>query len=171
MSNNWKSFKNDENYFLFCLKSCFCSRDISIFGRLTLVDSILLNHSRTSVRLSVYPSLSFLKIGLLVFSDTVHDDNWPRYLVTEEARFLKRKKKIRGPNLDSTVLNHAQNEFFFHFPEFKWLVFLEIAYSHSLEQCLTSSRGKTHEENFDSPNLGRFLLNCVEWYLGKISSY
>ena len=54
-----------------------------------------------SVRPSVHPSLSFLKIGSLVFSDIVRDDSWPWYLVTDEARFLKKKKIWRpkfGPN-------------------------------------------------------------------------
>ena len=41
---------------------------------------------RLSVRLFVRLSLSFLKIRSLVFSDIVHDDSWPWYLVTEEAR-------------------------------------------------------------------------------------
>ena len=51
---------------------------------------------RPSVRCtSVCPSLSFLKIGPLDFSDIVHDDSWPWYLVTDEAWFLK--KKIDGP--------------------------------------------------------------------------
>ena len=48
----------------------------------------------TFFRLSIYPSvrptLSFLKIGSLVLSDIVHDDSWPSYLVTDEARFLKK---------------------------------------------------------------------------------
>ena len=35
------------------------------------------------------------------------------------------------------------------------LVFLEIAYKDSLQQCITSSRGKTHEKKFLGPNLGK----------------
>ena len=46
----------------------------------------------TFVPLSVRPSLSFLKNGALVFSNIVHDDSWPWYLLTDEARFLKEKK-------------------------------------------------------------------------------
>ena len=45
----------------------------------------------TLVRLSFRPSLSFLKIGSLVFSEIVHDESWPRFLVTDGARFLKKK--------------------------------------------------------------------------------
>ena len=51
----------------------------------------LLPSVRLSARLSVRPSLSFLKIGSLVLSDIVHDDILPLYLVTDEARFLKKK--------------------------------------------------------------------------------
>ena len=68
----------------------------------------------TLVRLRPLKSLSFvclsicLKIGLLVFSDIAHDDSWPWNFVTDEARFLKKKKKIwrhefgpNGPKLKS----------------------------------------------------------------------
>ena len=45
-------------------------------GRLTLVGQRpMKNQSRASVRLSVRPSLSFLKIGSLVFSDIVQGDS------------------------------------------------------------------------------------------------
>ena len=56
--------------------------------------SVLWNHC-LSVRPSVRPSLSLLKIGSLIFSDIAWDDSWPWYLVTGRDRFLK--KKI-GPN-------------------------------------------------------------------------
>ena len=48
----------------------------------------------TVVRLSVPPLLKFLKIGSLVFSDIVHDDSWPWYLVTDRARFFEIKEKM-----------------------------------------------------------------------------
>ena len=35
------------------------------------------------------------------FSDIVHDDSWPWYLVTDEARFLK--KSFAGPNLGPSL--------------------------------------------------------------------
>ena len=60
--------------------------------------------------------------------------------------------------------------------------FLEIEYDDTLQQCLTSSIGKTHKKRFLGPNLGqtdqnrdeirflqfsqvcliKFLLNCLE---------
>ena len=87
----------------------------------------------TRVRLSARPSLSFLKIGWLVFSHIVHDDSWPWYLVTNEARLFK--KNLAG-------LKQARNEVFRHFIEFWSYVVLD----HSLWRCLTSSRSKTHEK-------------------------
>ena len=51
-------------------------------------------------------------------------------------------------------LNLAQDEFFCHFLEFGSLVFLELTYNDSLEQCQTSNRGKTHKKN----NLGGPIL-------------
>ena len=59
--------------------------------------------------MSACPSLSFLKMGSLVFPDIVHGDSWSSYLVIDKARFLKKKKKIGGPNLDQMGQNRAQN--------------------------------------------------------------
>ena len=53
----------------------------------TLDVSRTASYEITLARLSVCPSLSFLRIGWLVFSDIVHDDSWVWYLVTDEARF------------------------------------------------------------------------------------
>ena len=53
-----------------------------------------------SVCLSVFPSVRhFLKIGLLVFSEMIHDDSWPWYLLTEGTRFFF-LKKIGVPHLE-----------------------------------------------------------------------
>ena len=45
------------------------------------------------VRPLVLPSLIFLKIGSLAFSDIVHDDSW-WYLVTEKTRFKQKKNLV-----------------------------------------------------------------------------
>ena len=92
-----------------------------------------------SVCLSVCPSLSFLKIGSLVFSDIVHDDSSPWYLVTDSQIFEKKLvaqiwAKIR-----------PKSRVFLQFLKFGSLVFLEIAYSDNLQQCLTC-RGKIQEK-------------------------
>ena len=67
---------------------CF---DVEFLDYWTLNVSRTASYEITIVLLSVRPSLSFLKIGSLVFSDILHDDSWPWYLVTDEARFLKKK--------------------------------------------------------------------------------
>ena len=76
---------------------------------------------------SVSLSLSFLKIVSLAFSDIVHDDSWPWYLVTDEDRYLKKdnwrpefgpKEPKSGPKLG-----------FRDFIEFESLFFIEIAYN------------------------------------------
>ena len=98
------------------------------------------------VRPSVHLSVSnFVKIGSLVFSNILHDDSWPWYLVTD-----KDWKEFGGPNLVPTGQNQAQNEIFTHFLKFGLCAFLEIEYDDSFRQYLTSSRGKTHEKK----NLG-----------------
>ena len=44
---------------------------------------------------SVFPSdTKFYQNWIISFCDIVHDDSWLWYLVTEEARFLKKKKKL-----------------------------------------------------------------------------
>ena len=104
-------------------------------GRSTLVGQ----HPMKSLS-SVCPPLIFLKIGSLVFSDIVHNDSWPWYLVTDEASL--------NLNLGQISQNRTQNQVFCHFLKFDSLVFLGIAYNDSLQQCLTSSRGKTHKNNW-----------------------
>ena len=59
--------------------------------------------ARLSVRPFIRPSLTFLKIGSLDFSDVVHDDSWRWHLVTDE------EKMFGGPILGPTRLNQAQN--------------------------------------------------------------
>ena len=49
------------------------------------------------------PVTKFSQDWIIFFSDIVHDDSWPWYLVAHEARFLK-KKKIGGRNLGPTGL-------------------------------------------------------------------
>ena len=82
----------------------------------------------------VHPSPSFLKTASSVLSGIVHGESWPWYRVTVEARFLK--------------------NIFRHFLEFGSLVFLQIAYGNSWQQCMAFSRGKTHEKTFLGPNFG-----------------
>ena len=78
------------------------------------------------VCLSVRPSLNFLKIASLDFSDILHDDSWPCYLATDEVR------------MDLMDLNQAQNEVFCHFLEFESYLFPGIWFSlkfHTMIAC------------------------------------
>ena len=64
--------------------------------------------------------------------------------MTDGARCLKKTLAARiwrGQN-------RVQNYIFCHFLKFGSLVVLEIAYSDSLQQCITSSKDKTYEKKF-----------------------
>ena len=58
----------------------------------------------------------------------------------------KERKKIDGPNLGQMDKIGPKTKFFCHLLKFSSLVFLEIAYDDSLQQWLTSSRGKIHKK-------------------------
>ena len=64
-------------------------------------------------------------------------------------------EKIGGTQIWSKVAKIGpETRFFSHFLKFGSLVFLEIAYNHSLQQCLTY-RNKIHKKNFGDPNLSQ----------------
>ena len=70
--------------------------------------------------LSVRPSLSFFKIGSLVFSDIVHDDGWLWYLRTDRAsQNLGQIAQNRPPKLDFLLFSQV---WFISFPRncIKW---------------------------------------------------
>ena len=70
--------------------------------------------------------------------------------MTDEARFLKKKKKKWQPEFGPNRPKSGPKLGFFHFLKFDSLVFveLEIAYNGSLQQCVTSGRGKIHKKTF-----------------------
>ena len=134
------------------------------------------------LRISVCPSvrlpLSFLKIESLVFSDIVHDDRWPRYLVNDGAAFFfKKKKKNWRPEFGQSSQNRTQNSFFCHFLKFVSLVFLEITYNDAaihLEevkitkiffglQCGPKSCPKLGFHPFSQVWLISFPWNWIQW--------
>ena len=120
------------NHFHRCFfLSCFWTLDVSR----TASYEISLICVCLSICLSICLSLSFLKIGSLVFSDIVHDDSWPWYLVTDRiwAKWAKVRPKTR---------------FFAIFSSLVYKVFLEIACNDSLQQCITSGRVKPHKKVF-----------------------
>ena len=59
----------------------------------------------------------------------------------------KSTKKILGPKFGPKGTKSGLKLGVLHFLKFGSVVFLEIASSDSLQQCRTSSRGKTHEKN------------------------
>ena len=96
---------------------------------------------------------------------------------------IKLTKKFYGAQI---WVKQAKIRFFAIFSSLVHLVFLEIAYNYSLQQCLTSGWGKSHEKDFGGPNLCQklclkigfspfsnyvfshvwfisFLLNCIGW--------
>ena len=113
---------------------CTLDVNLTVSYEITLV--------RLSIRPSVHVSLGFLKIGSLVFSDIVHYDSLPWDPVTDAATFLI--KIYGGSNLGQVGKRWAWNFSFCDFLKFGSLVFHEMTYIDSLEQCLTSSWGKIH---------------------------
>ena len=83
----------------------------------------------------------FLKVGSLVF------------LEITSKRDKIHQKKFGGPKFKPKGQKSRQKlgGFFCRFRKFG--VILEIAYNDSLQQCITSRRGKTHKKNFGGPNL------------------
>ena len=71
--------------------------------------------------------------------------------------------------------NRARNYFFGHFLKLGLSVFLQVPYIDSLQQCITSSRGKTYEKSFQGPHIGQkgpksgpnlfFLLFSQVWFI------
>ena len=88
-------------------------------------------------------------------------------------------KWFGGPNLGPTGIHRFQNEVFAIFLSLDYNFFLEIPYIDSLRQCLTSSKGKTHEKILGASwlKLGSklgffsfyqvwfisFPVNCIGW--------
>ena len=107
--------------------------------------------------------------------------------MTDEARFLKKKKKkkkIWRPEFGLMGLNWLL--------EFGSYVFLKITYNNSLRPCLTSRRNKIYGKKNWGPKLGpsgpksgpklgllsfsqvcfiSFPLNCIGWKLETMSNY
>ena len=64
-------------------------------------------------------------------------------------------KKVFGAQLWAKEAKiRSKTRFFCHLLQFGLLVYLEIAYNDSLQQCITSSRGKTHETDFWGTKFG-----------------
>ena len=75
---------------------------------------------------------------------------------TDKARI---SKKIGGRNLGQHQVVLGFLRVFCHFLKFGSLVFLEMAYIDSLQQCVTSSRGKIHKKKNWGPNLNVYFIS------------
>ena len=88
----WSGFHHTCVLSIVCVPVCLsvCLLSVCLFVYLHVCLSVCLS-VYLSVCLSARPSLTFLKIGSLAFSEIVHDDSWPRYVVTDRAIFLKKR--------------------------------------------------------------------------------
>ena len=119
----------------------------------------------------------------LVLPEIAYNDSLQWCLTSSIGKI--NEKNFSGPKFGPKVPKSGPKlVLFLHFLKFGSLVFLEIAYKDSLQQCITSSRGKTYKKflgglNFDQngPNSGPELvflpfsqiwfiglpLNCIGW--------
>ena len=82
---------------------------------------------------------------------------WKNSILDAHVLLLKHEKSFGGTNVGQTSQNQTWNQVFQHFLNFGSLVFLEMTYSDSLQQCLISSRGKTEKKIIQGPKLGHNL--------------
>ena len=100
------------------------------------------------------PKVGFLPFSqvfcLLIFLESVYNDSLQQCPTYNGGKI--HEKKNWGSKIVPKGPKSGQKLGFLPFFQV-WLVFLEIAYN-SLQQCITSSRGKTHEKNNWGPTLG-----------------
>ena len=87
----------------------------------------------------------FFKFGSVIFLEIAYSDTLQQSVAFSRGKICK---KNLGPNLVQGGQSRSQNQVFCYFLKFASLVFLEIAYSDRLQQCVTYSRGKMYEKNF-----------------------
>ena len=103
---------------------------------------------------------NFLKFGSLVFLEITYNDRLQQY--TKSSRGTTYKKKFGERIWGIMGQNQAQNQFLCHFLKFGSLDFLEIAYTDSLQQCITSDRAKTYEKIFRNQILCKTGQNLAQ---------
>ena len=86
---------------------------------------------------------NFLKFGSLVFLEIRYNDRLQQ--CSKSSRGATYRKKFGERIWGKMGQNQAQNQVFCHFLKFGSLDFLEIAYTDTLQQCITSSRAKTYQ--------------------------
>ena len=114
----------------------------------TLDVSRTASYEITLVRLSVRPSVTkFCQNCIFSFFDTVYENSWPWYLVTEVklTKKLAVGGRVEGWRRRGTGWREWRGRGWSrHFLKFASLVFLNS----SLGQCLTSSKAETSKTNF-----------------------
>ena len=115
----------------------------------------------------------FLKFNSLVFLEIACNDSLQQFLTSNKGKIYE--KRFGGLHLGQRGQNWVRNQVFWHFLKFGSLFFLEVAYNDSLQQCITSSRVKTHVKDFWRPNLGKsgsksgpklgFLIFYQVWFI------
>ena len=102
----------------------------------------------------------FLKFGSLVFLEIAYNDSSLQFLT---SRRDKVDENIFGAQIWAKGAKiRLETKLFCCFLKFGSLIFLEIAYNDSLQQCLTSSRDKIHEKHFWGPNLCQWGQNQAQ---------
>ena len=95
----------------------------------------------------------FLKFSSLVFLEIAYNDSLQQCLTSSTdkiyEKFFWAQICTKGDKIGS------ETRFFYHFLKFGSLDFLEIACNNSLQQCLISGRGTTHEKIFLGPTFGQ----------------
>ena len=87
----------------------------------------------------------FLKFCLLIFLETACSDSLQQCITCSRDKI---HENIFWVQILSKGAKIGPETRFYHFLNFDSLVFLEITYNDSLQQCLTCSRGKIYEKNF-----------------------
>ena len=91
--------------------------------------------------------VNFLEFGSLDFLEVAYNDSLQQYLTS--CKITTHKKIFFGAQiLAKWAKIEPKVSFFWHILKFRSLVFLGIAYSDSLQQCLKSIRGKTLKKNW-----------------------
>ena len=99
----------------------------------------------------------FLEFSSLVFLESAYKYSLQQSLTSSRCKF--HEKMFWDPNLGQRGESQVPKYVFCHFLKFGSLVFLDIAYNDSLQQCLTSSRAKIHKKEVWGLNLSQRAQN------------
>ena len=165
-------FLSSNHQFSLKLRTVIASNNVLHLVEAKLTKKIL----TVQIWAKIGPEIEFLAI----VSSLVHSFSfklyrmipWKNIQLLAQVKSTKKKKKGGGgwQIWTKQVKMRPKISFFCHFLKFGLLVFLEIAQSDSLEQFLTTSRGKTHKKIEEGqiltkqysfgPKTVPFSLNC-----------